>query len=45
MKIGFVINDIPSEKPEYTTVRLALVAAARGHETWFMGVGDFAHSD
>ena len=43
MKIGFVINDIAIEKPEYTTVRLALVAAARDHETWLMGVGDFSH--
>jgi glutathione synthase len=43
MRIGFVINDIAVEKPEYTTVRLALVAAARGHETWLMGVGDFSH--
>ena len=30
MKIGFVINAIATEKPEYTTVRLALAAAARG---------------
>jgi glutathione synthase len=43
VKIGFVINDIAIEKPEYTTVRLALVAAARGHETWLIGVGDFSH--
>jgi glutathione synthase len=43
MRIGFVVNDIAVEKPEYTTVRLALVAAARGHETWLMGVGDFSH--
>ena len=43
MKIGFVVNDIASENSEYTTVRLALVAAARGHETWLMGVGDFSH--
>ena len=43
MRIGFVVNDIAVEKPEYTTVRLALVAATRGHETWFMGVGDFSH--
>ena len=43
MKIGFVVNDIATEKPEYTTMRLALVAAARGHETWLMGVGDFSH--
>ena len=43
MKIGFVVNDIATEKPAYTTIRLALVAAARGHETWIMGVGDFSH--
>ena len=30
VKIGFVINDIATEKPEYTTVRLALAAAATG---------------
>ena len=41
MKIGFVVNDIASEKAEYTTTRLALTAARRGHETWLMGVGDF----
>ena len=29
MKIGFVINSIATEKPEYTTVRLALAADAR----------------
>lgn len=43
MKIGFVVNDIASEKAEYTTTRLALAAARRGHETWMMGVGDFTH--
>jgi len=43
MKIGFVVNGIASEKSEYTTVRLALTAAERGHETWLMGVDDFSH--
>ena len=43
MKIGFVVNDIATEKPEFTTIRLALTAARRGHETWLMGVGDFTH--
>jgi glutathione synthase len=46
VRIGFVVNSIESEKPEYTTVRLALVAAQRGHETWLMGVDDFSqHAD
>ena len=43
MRIGFVINGIATEKPEYTTVRLALAAAQHGHETWMMGVDDFSH--
>ncbi|HEX4531862.1 MAG TPA: glutathione synthetase [Acidimicrobiia bacterium] len=43
MKIGFVINSIATEKPEYTTVRLALAATKKGNETWMMGVDDFSH--
>lgn len=43
MKIGFVVNDIETEKPQYTTNRLALAAKDLGHEAWFMGVGDFAY--
>jgi glutathione synthase len=43
VKIGFVVNSITTEKPEYTTVRLALVAAQEGHESWLMGVDDFSH--
>lgn len=43
MNIGFVVNGITTEKAEYTTVRLALTAAERGHETWLMGVDDFSH--
>jgi len=43
MKIGFVVNAIGTEVAEYSTVRLALAATRRGHETWLMGVGDFTH--
>ena len=43
MRIGFVINSIATEKPEYTTVRLALAAVRKGHDTWMMGVDDFSH--
>lgn len=42
MKIGFVVNNVSTELPVYTTVRLALTATRMGHEAWFMGVGDFA---
>ena len=43
MKIGFVVNDVATEEPEYTTNRLAMSAKEMGHEAWFMGIGDFAY--
>jgi glutathione synthase len=43
MRIGFVVNQVATEKPEYTTTRLSLAAAHREHESWLMGVDDFAH--
>ena len=43
MRIGFVVNDVQTEKPEYTTTRLALAATRLGHDAWMMGVGDFSH--
>ena len=44
MKLGLVVNDVITEKPEYSTTRLALAAQKRGHEVWLMGVGDLAHT-
>lgn len=43
MRIGFVVNSVATEQPVYTTTRLAMAAHNRGHETWLMGVDDFAH--
>ena len=43
MRIGFVVNQVATEKPEYTTTRLALAATRREHESWLIGVEDFAH--
>ena len=43
MKIAFVVNDIMTEQPGYSTVRLAMAATNRGHEVWFIGSGDFAY--
>ncbi len=43
MKIGFVVNDIATEHPQYTTTRLAMTAHRRGHEISLLGVGDLAH--
>jgi glutathione synthase len=43
MKMGFVVNDVTTEQPQYTTTRLAMAATRMGHEVSLMGVGDFAH--
>ena len=32
IKLGFVINDMATEKNNYTTIRLARKAVERGHE-------------
>ena len=43
MKIGFVSNEVETEKEGYTTVRLAWEAVNQGHQVYYMGVGDFAY--
>lgn len=43
MKLGFVINRIETEKENYTTIRLARVAASRGHEVALIGLGEFIY--
>jgi glutathione synthase len=46
MRIGFVVNDVKTEHPRYTTTRIAKAAREMGHEAWTIGVGDFiAESD
>ena len=42
MRIGFLVNDIDTEKAVFTTTRLAMIAANRGHEAWLIGASDFA---
>lgn len=41
MKIGFVVNDVKSEHPRYTTTRIAQAARELGNEAWSIGVSDF----
>lgn len=41
--IGFVVNDIATEKNNYTTIRLARTAANRGHRVVLIGLGDFIY--
>lgn len=43
MKIGFVVNNVDTEKDTYTTIRLAVAASSHGHDVWLIGVGDFAY--
>ncbi len=43
MKIGFLVNDVDTEKAGYTSTRLAMTAINRGHEAWVMTPGDFAY--
>lgn len=43
MKIAFVINQIPTEKTNYATTHLALTALMRGHDVWYIEIGNFAY--
>ena len=43
MRLGLMVNDIKTEEPGYTTIRLAMAAINLGHEVWLMGAGDFAY--
>jgi glutathione synthase len=43
VKIGFLVNDVMTEEPGFTTVRLACEAINQGHEVFVMGVGDVAY--
>lgn len=43
MRIGFVVNDVATEKPTYTTTRLAMAATQLGHEALLTGTGDFSY--
>ena len=41
IKLGIVINDMATEKNNYTTIRLARAAINRGHEVALIGLGNF----
>lgn len=44
MRIGFVVNDVMTEKSVYTTTRLAMTAVNMGHQSYYLGVGDFIYA-
>lgn len=41
MRLAFLVNDLATEHPRYTTTRLALEAIHRGHEVWYVDVEGF----
>lgn len=43
IKLAFVVNEVATEQENYSTIRLARRAAARGHEVAFIGLGDFIY--
>ena len=43
IKLGFVVNDVATEKNNYTTIRLARTAVNRGHQVALIGLGDFIY--
>lgn len=42
MRIAFVVNDVQTEVADYTTTLLALTAVNRGHDVFYINVGDFS---
>ena len=45
MKLAFLVNEVATEIDEYATTRLARAASQRGHEVWYVGIGDVELSD
>jgi len=43
MRIAFVVNDIKTEHPGYTTTHLAQAATNMGHEAWYISISDFCY--
>ena len=45
MRLAFFVKDVATEIDEYATTRLARAAVQRGHEVWYVGVGDVELGD
>lgn len=43
MKLAFVVNKVETEQSDYTTIRIARKAAARGHKLAFISLADFIY--
>ncbi len=45
MRLAIFVNDVATEKANYTTTHLARAAARSGHQVWYVGVGDVEHGE
>ncbi len=47
MKLGLVVNNVLTEKADYTTTLIAMSAMSRGHQVWYIGLDrlSYAKSD
>jgi glutathione synthase len=43
MRLGLFVNNVATEEPGYTTIRIAHAATNAGHDVWLMGAGDLAY--
>lgn len=43
MKLAFLVTNIQTEKATYVTIKMAHIATKRGHEVYFIGVGDLSY--
>ena len=43
MKLAFLVTNIQTEKSTYVTLKMANIATKRGHEVYFIGIGDLAY--
>jgi glutathione synthase len=42
MRLALTVNDINSEKPDYTTTHIAMEAVNLGHDVYYINVADFS---
>jgi len=45
MRVCFVVNNVRTQRPTYTTLHLAFAAHRRGHDVGFVSVGNLSHGD
>ena len=44
MRIAFLVNNLKTESPTYTTTRLAMTARGMEHEVWLLSTSDFVYA-